>query len=109
MEIIKNIFRAIVAYNGSSENPAKTSARFSAIIIGGIAALTPVIDIILGFVPLPEGVSSQVFVNSMSPVIDGFIYVYAGMLYLFGMARALITAAKTKNIGALVGANNFYK
>lgn len=104
MQTFKNVLSAIIGYAGSSEDPQKMSLRFYGVAVGVSSQVMPFI-ILIGarFMSLPEGVTPEQASASVTPLLQLVCYALASVLWSVGLIRAIHSAVKTKNLGALYG------
>src|SRR5574337_919808 len=89
MQKAKAVFRALIGYAGSSENPEKMSMRLMGIVMGVVSQFSPLIS--FGVVHLdpnfcPGGIDSCV--ANLSSVIQPIILTVACVVWVVGAVRA---------------------
>ena len=102
MKKFLTVLNAIVGFAGSSENPQKMSLRLTAVVMGVIAEFSPFLVLLAGtFMNLPDGVTAENIQQTLAPVVQAFIFIIAGILWLIGAFRAAWSALKVpERVGA---------
>lgn len=88
MNKIKAIFRALIGYAGSSENPNKMSMRFMGIITAFISQLAPFIALIVSQFDV------MLDVNKFAAVIEPLTLSVACVIWITGAVRAVLNTPK---------------
>jgi hypothetical protein len=102
MKKVLSVLNAIIGFAGSSENPQKMSLRLTAVVMGIIAKFSPLLVFVASSaMHLPEGVTAENVQQTLEPVVQAFIFIIAGVLWLVGAFRAGWIALKMpEKIGA---------
>jgi ABC-type uncharacterized transport system permease subunit len=80
------------------------SMRLTAVVMGLIAQFSPFLVLLAStFMSLPPGVSAENVQETLAPVVQAFIFIIAGILWLVGAFRAAWVALKVpERVGAFL-------